>query len=597
MMVCSLSKRALFFSFILIFQLSLAYCLTIDKDVKQGFDVPKKEYISVILFFNSYNKVPSFIQQFSELEHVTLEPLNFMPAIIVTSYKDPALLKKISTFPSLAYIALNTPAGEKIEINSITNKPKNSFRYPGVSKWWSQNFIGQSGVIGIIDSGIDPTHPALISKKIIINKTKHSGFGSYHKGIRSPHGTGVACIYAGDPLYGENIKGLSYKAPTILSALAGEGNKTLENFSLTYSSLNWFFSLKKYKPSIINYSFGNGQIACHSCPDWSGMSKVVDYIVNKYNILWVTSAGNNGYIKSRKTPPFTSTMTVPADNYNALTVANMNMYALDTSEVQRKFSRDKHAIRYTSSRGPTLLGRKKPDITAPGNDTYTCTPQPKKFPTLAQQKHYDTNYRLMGGTSAAAPHVGGAVLLIQESGITDSMAIKALLINSADAWADSNKPGPDDPAFPYKGGHHPVIGSHWNPTYGWGYMNLEKAFYQRDHLFLNHLKPSDPVKEYILEVKPQDKITLIHERRVGFNNQGTLWKLSHLALEVFAQESNERLAIDASSQDTVHQVSICDYKKTQSCEGTTSIKVIVRISLLDSKIDGAKIEPFALAYG
>jgi serine protease AprX len=497
----------------------------------------------------------------------------------------------------VAYIALNKPAGEKIEISLHTKKPKIQYRYPGIDKWWAKNYKGQSGIIGIIDSGLAPDHPALATKKIIINQTEKSGFTNYPYGVRSPHGTGVACIYAGYPIKEDgDIRGVSYKAPIILSTLAGEGYKNKDNFWITYSSLNWLFSLNPLRPSVINYSFGNGEVTCSSCPDWSGMSKVVDYIVNKHKILWVTSAGNNGYTKPKSKAPFKSTMTVPADNYNALTVANMNMYVADEEDDTRKFHREKHAIRYTSSRGPTLSGRKKPDITAPGNDTYTCAPNPRKYHFNYSGMNYEEGYRLMGGTSAAAPHVGGAILLIQEAGITNPMAIKALLINSADTWTDSNKPGPDDPDYPYKGGHHPVPGSEWNRTYGWGYMNMNTAFNQRAHLILNKLTIENPVIEYQLKLIPQDKITLVHERRVGFDKQGAPWKFSNLKLELIDLIDHKSLVHDQSSLDTVHQVSLCSLYSEELCVKGKPLEVIVRITLLSTALDGVNEEPFALAY-
>ena len=70
-----------------------------------------------------------------------------------------------------------------------------------------------------------------------------------------------------------------------------------------------------------------------------------------YSTSWAKSAGNNGF--------GTNTMTVPANNYNGLTVANMN----DMNST----SRSDDVITDSSSRGPTVLNRKKPDLSAPGN--------------------------------------------------------------------------------------------------------------------------------------------------------------------------------------------------------------------------------------
>jgi serine protease AprX len=592
-------KIITFFSFLICYGVhAQVHDLIIDPNVSESFSNSDKnhDFTSVILFFKSNRNIPGFLEDMASFPEINIESLNFMPAVVITCPRELSILQRIREYPDVVYIALNRPAAEKIEISPNTKKPKIQFRYPGIDKWWAHDFKGQSAIIGIIDSGIDSTHQAFVTKNIIINKGKNSGFFNYPHGIRTPHGTGVACIYAGYPLEeDDHIRGVSYQAPIILSTIAGEGEKTKENFWLTYSGLNWMFSLKPLRPKVINYSFGNGAVSCATCPDWSGMSKVVDYIVNTYQLLWVTSAGNQGYVKQSKTSPFASTLTIPADNYNAITVANMNMYH-SVKDDQSPDRREKHMISDSSSRGPTLLGRKKPDITAPGNDTYTCAPDPRKFKfSYPEQMKYEQGYRLMGGTSAAAPHVGGAVLLIQEAGISNPMAIKGLLINSADTWTDSNKPGPNDPAHQYNGGHHPIQGSEWNPTYGWGYLNMENAFNQRTHIILNKLTLKRPVIEYRITLDPLDKVTLVHERRVGFSDEGKLWNLSHLKLELLDSKTGEQLAVDQSSINNVHQVSLCSPAKEQSCRGNPrEIKVV--IALISPFIEGAKQENFALVY-
>ncbi|WP_131782876.1 S8 family peptidase [Legionella gresilensis] len=571
----------------------------IDKEVLRAIQAVHLEqqgiYQSLLIFFKSDSKKKFFVKVMEKDPSLLLTPLDFMPVVVVTFLPTDKTYKKMTSFPGVLYIALNKPAAEKVEISPHSIKPKVPFRYPGIDLWWEHGFIGHKGVLGLIDSGIAYDHPAFLTKKIIINKTPASHYIDYPFGVRTAHGTGVACIYAGLPLENtQYLRGVAYETPVILSTLAGEGTAHMHNFGLTYSSLNWLLS-SPYRPTIINYSFGNGNVTCPSCPDWSGLSKVVDYIINQKKILWVTSAGNNSYIKQKKKPPFVSTMTVPAESYNALTVANMNMYS-NSDATNRKFDRQSHAIYYTSSRGPTLIGRKKPDIAAPGNDTWTCAPSPKKYQlNYLKSMHYKNGYRYMGGTSSAAPHVGGAVLLLNDAGITSPIAIKALLINSADTWTDSNKPGPDDPNFPYKGGHRQIIGSEWNPTYGWGYMNLQTAFYQRNFIIEDNLSPKKPAREYRIKMRYQDKVTLVHERRVGFNKKGRLWRLSHLILEILDASNGKLLAKDDSSIDNVHQVSLCNALNLSRCFKIAPREVIVRVSLKSSSIDGSSIEPFALA--
>ncbi|WP_419420804.1 S8 family serine peptidase [Legionella sp. D16C41] len=571
----------------------------IDKDVRQAMQLSylgqQGVFQSLFLFFNSNEKRNAFIDVIKTNPNLSVMSLNFMPVAIVTFIPTAKIYKKITQSADILYIALNKPANEKVELSSHSTHPRVPFRYPGIDLWWQHGFKGYQGVLGLIDSGISPEHPALAGKKVIINKTSDSHYIDYPFGVRTAHGTGVACIYAGFPRdKNQHVRGVAYKTPIILSTLAGEGTAHQHHFWLTYSSLNWLLS-SSYQPTVINYSFGNGDVTCPFCPDWSGMGKIVDYIVNQKKILWVTSAGNNGYIKQRKSAPFVSTLTVPAESYNALTVANMNMYT-NAKATARKFNRQSHAIYFSSSRGPTLIGRKKPDIAAPGNDTLTCAPDPKKYqlhyPSAMQ---YKNGYRLMGGTSSAAPHVGGAVLLLNDAGIVNPIAIKALLINSADTWTDSNKPGPDDPTYAYRGGHHPIAGSQWNPTYGWGYMNLQTAFYQRHFIIESKLTLKKPVLIYHLKIRPQDKITLVHERRVGFNKNGQLWHLSQLKLEILDMKSGKQLAKDDSAIDNVHQVSLCNAANLIQCFQTKPKEIIVKVSLNDKRIDGSNEEPFALA--
>jgi serine protease AprX len=304
--------------------------------------------------------------------------------------------------------------------------------------------------------------------------------------------------------------------------------------------------------------------------------------------LWVKSAGNAGYSLPTGSLPFASTLTVPGDNYNALTVANMNtLVRLDDTTVKTA-DRTKHLIRETSSRGPTPFGRRKPDLTAPGHDTRTCAPDPQIYDfTYSQAMNYKDGWRLMGGTSSAAPHVGASALLLQDSGIDHPIAIKALLINSADAWTDAGTASL---------GHKQIVGSHWDRTYGWGYINMDEAFKQRTHLIEGELTTEHPIWEYQTVLNRGQKVTLVHERRVGYTTEGKEWALSHLALEVIDLASQRVLSSDDSPIDTVHQVAYCKQSPDEEqCEDTSkTLKVLVRVKLLNTTIDGSQVEPFAL---
>ncbi len=576
----------------------------IDRDVlasinQYAINTGKPGSMGIIIFLKSQSQVTSFMQDINKILDIKAQPLQFMPAILAIIPKNRALVNHIANHPAAAQISSNTTASKELEASAQSMLLTPSDTYPAVNNWWQHGYIGRDGVVGLIDSGVDVEHPGLSSKTIIMRQESGSNYSRYQNGVRSAHGTGAACIYAGvGSGYFGHESGIAFGASTILSGLAGENGTDDEDSALmqTLTTLDWMLTRAKIRPTIINYSFGHGIVSCAACTDWSGLAKIVDYVVNREKILWVKSAGNVGLGMPMNKP----TLTSPADNYNALTVANMNPTGTLFGITRQTLDRNQHTIRYTSSRGPTLNGRRKPDITAPGNDTRTCAPDPQIYPLhYSVRMDYHDGYRLMGGTSAAAPHVGGAILLLQDAGITNPIAEKALLLNSADAWTDSGKAGPDDPNHAYTGGHYPVQGSEWNPTYGWGYINMQQAFDQRLNIIEGKLTLNQSTRDYEAFLPVGGKVTLVHERRVGYLADNSEWKLSHLSLAIYDANTHQLIAQDNSSIDTVHQVSNCERKSGEKrcSENTKPVHVIIRVKLLDSVLDGSVDEPFAVVFG
>ncbi|KTC87491.1 MULTISPECIES: S8 family peptidase [Legionella] len=572
----------------------------IDRDVLESIKKTEKlklkeasaPTLSLIIFLHSFSEKKAFLDELSELPEVQIQELGFMPAVAITIPAEMKILSKIANYEAPAQVSSIKGGTKELEISTQALKLSPSSFYPDVKNWWAHGYTGSKGVIGLIDDGVDPNHPALANKKLVVHVERDPQNRDFYNGVRTAHGTGVACIYAStDKVY----RGVAYGVSTIVSGLSGEETADPENIMMTLTTLDWMLGSAEIKPTIINYSMGNGNLACPFCPEWSGLAKVIDYVVNHGKILWVKSAGNAGYIAPTLMSSFASTLTVPGDNYNALTVANMNTLVTENGLTYKTADRSKHTIRSTSSRGPTPSGRRKPDLTAPGHDTRTCAPDPQVYSLhYSPAMDYRDGYRLMGGTSAAAPHVGASALLLQDAGIHNPMAIKALLINSADAWTDSGNPDPSNKNFP--NGHFQVMGSEWNRTYGWGYLNMENAFEQRHDLIESQLTLEHPNQEYQTILDIGDKITLVHERRVGYFQDNTEWKLTHLSLELIDIDTKRLIALDDSPIDTVHQVANCSRaygQKTCSTENKT-IRALVRVKLLSPAIDGSDEEPFVL---
>lgn len=497
-----------------------------------------------------------------------------------------SLLLLILSLPLYCLSQNSLAKDNHLGVNLKAIKLAPSKRYSTIDNWWSNGFTGKKGVLGIIDKGVDPTHPALQGKTIIFRQEEDSSKLRFLNGVHSPHGTGVACIYASTD---KKYRGIAYDVPVIISGLAGGETPDVDSFLKTVGTIYWMLERAEIKPTVINYSMGNGRIDCKTCPEWGMLAQIIDSIVNQRKILWVTSAGNKGYIKSSSHAPYASSLTVPAENYNALTIANMNTSVSLDNEKIRTPNRAFHKIRSTSSRGPTPLGRRKPDLTAPGHDTVTCAPDPKLYHfTYRKKMHYQHGFRLMGGTSAAAPHVGAAVLLLQDAGIRNPIAIKALLINSADTWTDSNT------SIESKKNHFQIMGSEWNRTYGWGYLNMQKAFEQRQDIIEDTLTKRHREKTYKALVQVGQKITLVHERRVGHFTDGGQWQLSHLSLALIDADTKQPISVDDSQIDTVHQVANCIKEDKKCAPQTKTINALIKVKLISPKIDGATQEPIAL---
>lgn len=540
--------------------------------------------LSLLIFLHNVSSKQFFIEAIKKIQGAVIQDLSFMPAVVIQVPKDRRIINYIANMQAAAQISSYKATTPELDITAQILKLAPSDSYREVNNWWAHGYTGKKGIVGLLDTGIDPLHPALADKHVIVRQESGSAYSAYINGVKEPHATGVACIYLGN---NETYRGLAYGASTILSGLAGEETADTSSIMLTMSTLDWMLNRAGPKPTIINYSMGNGRVDqnCPACPEWSSLAKVMDYVVNTQKILWVKSAGNVGDVTPTYRPPFASTLTSPGDNYNGLTIANMNTVITENGKRIKTPDRTKHHIKSTSSRGPTPFGRRKPDLAAPGHDTRTCAPDPQVYGfNYSSLMDYKDGYRLMGGTSSAAPHVGAAVLLLQDAGIQNPIAIKALLINSADTWIDADID------------HTQILGSAWNRTYGWGYINMEKAFNQRNQITEDALFINRPLYEYRTILDIGDKVTLVHERRVGYTREGTEWKLSHLSLELIDLDTLRTVDIDNSPIDTVHQVSNCNRTpNTPYCGKDTKIMhALIRVRLLNETIDGNETEPFSI---
>jgi hypothetical protein len=181
------------------------------------------------------------------------------------------------------------------------------------------------------------------------------------------------------------------------------------------------------------------------------------YMWTNQNFIMVIAAGNDGIDKNSDGIIDAGSVTAPGTAKNCLCVGAAENYRTNggyaASTYGARWSSDYPAdpiksdkisqtkspqgIVAFSSRGPTLDGRFKPDIVAPGTDIISVRSRASDD-TGWGLNSANTNYIYMGGTSMATPLTSGALALVRQwlvdrQGIDEPMAalMKALLINGA----------------------------------------------------------------------------------------------------------------------------------------------------------------------
>lgn len=378
---------------------------------------------------------------------------------------------------------------------------------------WNNGIDGGAWDAGVIDTGLQHDHPAFNG----VNLYSKNGSTVDYDG----HGTAVAGIIASQD---STYKGIAYGMDKLSHGPSDDSIAT-GDWMVSRSSSNHGGD----DMDVINLSFGH---TFGNDEDYSVQEQFWDSLVFSKGATVVKSAGNSGAGEK--------SLTNPARAYNVITVGNINDY--DTT------ARSNDKIAYDSSRGPTPNGRKKPDLVAPGS-----------YLNVANNDWAtgDDFYNNSGGTSFAAPHVtGAALLLMHHRGNDYPRVIKAGLINTADAWSDNG-------TLSFNGDDGPVNGSHWNATYGWGYIDLSEVWYNGKDTHYGYVNEND--KEVILYegyMFANEKATLVWDKRNYYN--GTfpteMYDLSDLDLFLYSEIDGYKLDSSVSGVDNVEQVATINNK-------------------------------------
>ncbi|MEM7657529.1 MAG: S8 family serine peptidase [Bacteroidota bacterium] len=313
---------------------------------------------------------------------------------------------------------------------AIPNGSENGLRAIHAPFMWNQGYTGYGRRAFIVDSGVDPAHDALKDKfwGNIVPK-EEAWFSVNDPTDCDNHGTHVAGTVLGlneadNDTIGVAFGGFWMGAPAI----------GCENVS-TVAAFQWALdpdgdpTTIDDMPDVINNSWGfnsgNPASVCNGV--WVSTLNATEAA----GIAVVFSAGNNG---AQGASSITAPKYINTDLVNSFCVGNLNGNV------------PSFPISGSSSRGPSACGGAgslliKPEVSAPG--------------TSVRSSITGNGYALFSGTSMAAPHVSGAVLLLKEAfPYLSGTDIKLALYFSA---TDLGPMGEDD-------------------LYGMGIINLEAAY-------------------------------------------------------------------------------------------------------------------------
>jgi serine protease AprX len=281
---------------------------------------------------------------------------------------------------------------------------------------WDEGLTGKGSTIAIIDTGTDP-HPDIRDRIVAFKDFVNNRTDPYDD---NGHGTHVAGDAAGNGSASNGeYKGTAYESNLVgVKVLDKRGGGSLSN---VIAGVDWCIQNKeRYGINVINLSLGSPETStCENDPVCRAVEKAW-----AEGLVVCVAAGNEG--------PESNTIGSPGIAPSVITVGAMN----DQNTVDRSDDN----IASFSSRGPTMDGRVKPDVVAPGVNIISLR-APSSY--LDKQMGGSGSYTTMSGTSMATPICAGVVALILEGNpsLTPNQVKEILLQTAQDRGLDPNTQG------------------------------------------------------------------------------------------------------------------------------------------------------------
>jgi subtilisin family serine protease len=336
----------------------------------------------------------------------------------------------------------------------------------GADALWARGTTGKDVTVGVVDSGVDSTHPDLQNLTGFIDCIDvvptfvgdDAGACEAQPGFDdNGHGTHVSGIVAGQAVGGPLGEAGLYPGMASDASLVGAKVCNAAGSCLTSAIMAGVRALAAEPPDglgadVINLSLGGGRFYlaglsnAEQVTNDDDLDREMNALAQQDNVLFSVAAGNSG--------PVLQSVGNPADASQVLAVGasiadwDLNHAREETAHGELGNVRPEAAeagatgIAQFSSRGPSGDRLIKPDVTAPG--VYVISAQGLQGAEIgAGDAAHDNNfsddptYAFLSGTSMAAPSAAGVAALVWSSykaKIHDDPAyyrLKAALSNTA----------------------------------------------------------------------------------------------------------------------------------------------------------------------